>query len=82
MDKTCPCGRYKGKYKCDGCGDDFGLWCGHCARPVYVEWIGHILKQRLCPACRLSEQQPMENGIYDARHFTYDPKSKQLSRRT
>ncbi len=66
----CPtCRNYKGKYECDGCGDDFGLYCGHCARPVYVVFINHVMKQRLCPSCRMSGDNPMENGIYDCRHF-------------
>lgn len=66
----CGCGKYKGKYTCDGCGDDFGLWCGHCARPVFVVFIGHVMPQRLCPPCRLQGEEPSKNGIYDARHYT------------
>ena len=66
--QTCVlCGR-NAKYTCDGC--DFGSFCGHCARPVYVVWMGKVMKQRLCPDCRLSGQDPMANGIYDARKFT------------
>jgi hypothetical protein len=66
----CPgCRKYAGKYECGGCGDDWGLWCGHCARPVFVAWIGSVMLQRLCPACRLSGENPIEHGIYDARHF-------------
>ncbi len=66
------CRRYKGRFKCDGCGDDFGMYCGHCCRPVFVAFAGHVMPQRLCPACRLSGDNPSQNGIYDARYYNLD----------
>ena len=66
------CGRHKAKYKCDGCEDDFGMYCGHCARPVIVAFIGRAMRQRLCPICRMSGDDPMDNGIFDARHFSVE----------
>jgi len=65
------CRRYPAKYECDGCGVDHGMYCGHCARPVHVIWIGRVMSQRLCPPCRLSEDEPMRHNIFDARHFTF-----------
>ena len=62
------CGKYRGRYHCEGC--DFIDLCGHCARLVFVVCIHHIMKQRLCPFCRMSGDSAMENGIFDARHFT------------
>lgn len=67
--KLCGCGKYKGKCTCDGCGEESGLWCGHCARPVYVTWPDNIMTQRLCPACRLQGDDRARNGFYDVRHY-------------
>ena len=65
------CRDYPAKYNCDGCDVaevwDGGGYCGYCARPVWVVWIGHVMKQRLCPICRTDG---LENWIFDARHFT------------
>lgn len=70
MMETCwTCGRYPGKYSCDGCGEDFGCYCGHCSRVVIVTFIRSAMFQRLCPICRMSGDNPMESGIYDPRFY-------------
>lgn len=66
------CRKYKARFDCDGCGDDHGRYCGHCARPAWVVWIGKILRQRLCPICRMSGDDAMGNWIFDARRFTFE----------
>ena len=74
--ETCVlCGR-NAKYTCDGC--DIGSVCGYCARLVHVVWIGKVMTQRLCPPCRLSEDNPMANGIFDASKFAREDIEKAL----
>ncbi len=70
MEKCLLCGR-RAKYICDGgCRDDEIAFCGYCSRLKIVVWIGRAMEQRLCAVCALRNDNPRENGIFDAAFYT------------